>query len=230
MAGQRHRRRGRHLPAGLRGAGHRRGIDPQKQQRHARFLGSERKTATGGQVQLAHGAPAFHNHRAQGRAAQTLHSRAHQRQGIGQHADQPLARPPPQVAPALGLNHAPQPRGPPRSQPQHRARPAGKARGQAHGKPAGRRRIIDLCPINLMHPRARQSADQSFQQGQTETAGERFQLRRTMADRKGDDSHVHIMFYFLERSSRLSPACSGFPQSYPHRRVAGYGRGRTHAA
>jgi hypothetical protein len=194
VARQRHRRRGRHLPAGLRRAGHGRGVDPQKQQRHARFLGSERKTAAGGEVQLAHPPPAFHHHRAQSRAAQALHRRAQQRHGIGQNAHQPLARPPPQIAPALGLKHAAQSRGPARSQPQHRVRLSGHARRQRHGKSAGSRRVLGLLGIDLMHPRTRRPADQPLQHGQAESAGRRLQLRYAVAGREGNDSHVLIMF------------------------------------
>lgn len=194
VAGQRHRRRGRHLPAGLRGAGHGRGIDSHEQKRHARLFGSERKTATGGKVQLAHRAPAFHHHRAQGRAAQALHRRAQQGHGIGKDADQRLARSAAQIAPSFGLKHAPLPSSPTRSQPQHRAGLASKTRRHTHGKPGGSRRILGFCGIDLMHPRARRPTDQSLQHGQAKSAGKRFQLRCTVADREGNDSHVLIMF------------------------------------
>lgn len=205
MAGQRDRGRGGYLPAGLRRAGHGRGVDSHEQERHARFLGSERKTAAGSQVQLAHRPPAFHYHRPQGRAAQAFHRRAQQRHGVGQDTDQSLARPPSQIAPPFSLKHAAQPRSRARTQPQHRARSAGKGRRHAHGKTGGSRRILDLCRIDLMHPSPRRPADQSIQHGQAETAGSRLQLRGTLAEGKGNDSHVPIMFYSVGRSSRLSP-------------------------
>lgn len=204
MAGQRDRGCGGHLPTRLRRTGHGRGVDPQKQQRHARFLGSERKTAAGSQVQFAHRPPAFDYHRPQGRAAQAFHRCAQQRHGIGQYADQSLARSPSQIAPSFGLNHAAQPRSRARTQPQHRARLAGKTRRHTHGKPAGSRRILGLCRIDLMHPSAPRPADQSIQHGQAETASSRLRLRRTLAEGKGSDSHVPIMFYSMGRSSRLS--------------------------
>ncbi len=194
VAGQRHRRRGRHLPAGLRRAGDGCGIDPQKQQRHARFFGRERKATAGGQVQLAHWSPAFHHHGVQGRVAQALHRRAQQRHGIGKHADKRLARPAAQIAPSFGLKHAPQPSRSTRTQPQHATRLAGKTRRQTHGKPANRACVLRLRGIDLMQPRACRPADQSLQHGQTEPAGKRLQLLCAVADRKGNDSHVPIMF------------------------------------
>lgn len=197
VARQRDRRRGGHLPAGLRRTRHGRGIDPQKQQRHARLLGGKRQAAAGSQVQLAHRPPAFDHHRSQRRTAQALHRRAQQGHGIGQHAHQPLARLPPQIAPPLALKHAAQTRGTARSQPQHRTRSTGKARHQGHGESADSCRILDLRRIDFMDPGACQSACHSAHQtlwhGQARTAGRRVGSPCVMARKEGNDSHVFLL-------------------------------------
>lgn len=83
MARQGARRRGGDLPAALRGAGDGRSIDAQQEQRHARFFGDKSKAATGGQIELAHRAPAFDDHCTQRRAAQCIDCGAQQGYGIG---------------------------------------------------------------------------------------------------------------------------------------------------
>lgn len=102
------RRRGSHLPAGAGSAGYGRGINPQQEQRHAGFLGGEGQTAAGSEIQLAHLAPAFHDHRAQRRTAQGINRRAQQRPDIGNDRAQGMARRAAQFGPAIGLEHAAQ--------------------------------------------------------------------------------------------------------------------------
>lgn len=106
MAGQCARGGGGNLPAGLRCAGNRLGIDAQQQQRHTRPFGRQRQPTAGGEIQFAHRSPAFHDHGTQPLAAQCIHRTAQQRPDIRNDADQAARRHPTQFGPAIGLKHA----------------------------------------------------------------------------------------------------------------------------
>lgn len=194
MAGQRMRRRGSHLPAGLRRAGHGRSIDAQQQQRYARSLGSQGKTATSGKIQFAQRTPAFHDHRSQRRAAQGIDGGAQQRHRAGHHGHQPIPRRTAQFGPAIGLHHAAQPDVALCPQPQHRAARARHSCRYRHGKSRRGRRIVHFGRIDFMNAPARQPTSQSgVERGDAERPARRGQRHRAFAHGDWSDSHMFLL-------------------------------------
>lgn len=157
------RGRGAHLPASLRGAGYRRGVDPQQEQRHAGFLGGKRQAAACGEVQFGHPPPAVHDHRFQCPAPQGIDSDAQQHQPVGNDADQRIAHATAQFAPAIRLENARLRHDALRSQPQYRSVDPFLER-QSRGKADHRRRVFRSCGIKLMHASPRQPAAKNLVQ------------------------------------------------------------------
>ena len=193
MAGQCVRRSGGHLPAGLRRAGDGRRVMAQQQQRHARFLCRKGKAAAGGQVQLAHRPPAFHDHRPQRSAAQGIDGGTQQGRGIGYHAQQSIARRAAQFGPAIGLYHAACARSPLRPQPQHRRARIGHAHCHAHCKSRRAGKIIAFGRIDFMNTPPRQPAAQrGIERGNAQRAPTR-QWLCALAHKGRNDSHMFIL-------------------------------------
>ena len=196
------------MPAGLCRAGHGRRIHAQQQQRYARPFGSQREPAAGGEIQLAHRAPAFHDHRTQRSAAQGIDSGAQQRHGIGHHAHQPMPRRTAQFGPTGGLHHATCSRSPLRPQPQHRPARIGHAVRQRHSKSRGGCAILRLCRIDFMDTPPRQPTPQrSIERGDAECPPRRSHRHRVFAHLDGGDSHMFLLCSYPRRDQAIFAAC-----------------------
>lgn len=153
---------GANLPAGLRGAGHRRGIDPQQEQRHARLPRGQHQPAAGGQVQLAQRPPALDNQRPQRGAAQRIDRTAQQHQPIGHQPQHDLLRAQAQLSQTASLEHTPGLSGAAGAQPQHGLAgcplPQRHSDRQGGGKAGSRRAVLRLCRIDFMQAAIGQAA------------------------------------------------------------------------
>jgi hypothetical protein len=92
IAGQRRGRGGRHLPARVRRAGHRRAVYSQQQRGDARRFGRQRQPAAGGQVEQGRATAQFHHQPAQRRTAQRIDRRTQQHGVITHHPQQQARR------------------------------------------------------------------------------------------------------------------------------------------
>lgn len=165
-----------------------------QQQWHARFFRSQGKAAAGGQVQFAHRAATFHDHRTQRGTAQGIDASTQQGHAVRHDTHQTLPRRTAKFGPTMGLQDSTLARAPLHAQPQYRLFGIGHAHSYAYGKPCSTREIIAFGSIDLMNTPPRQTAAQrGIERGNAERASPPLQRLCALRQNGRDDSHMFLL-------------------------------------